>query len=344
MDVAEVDNARTVLVIGAPRSGTTWLGKILDSSPSVLYRHEPDTLAPEAMTDAADIPRIVGHHQIARHAPAASAYLETMVASRHFKTSGKLPVFSKQYRTRAGQLAYAAMIMALHLTQQAARNPRRMQAVQVPDMVNPAQRQAMTVVLKLVGARGRAGLFAASRPGMRIVFILRDPFGQIASTLRGIALRKFARNIDLQECLETPQAGRYGMTRAVFDRLDTIEQHAWHWALLNEQALEDLRGNPDAMIVHYRDLVRAPHDISRTIFAFCGLDWSGQTSRFLHASTTSERPDGYYQVFKNSAAAMTRWQDQLRADDQHRIALALAATQIWRLYPEYHSLSQANAA
>jgi hypothetical protein len=36
--------ASAVLVLGSPRSGTTWLAKIFDSHPGVLYRHEPDQL------------------------------------------------------------------------------------------------------------------------------------------------------------------------------------------------------------------------------------------------------------------------------------------------------------
>ena len=31
-----------ILLFGAPRSGTSWLGRILDSHPDTLMRHEPD--------------------------------------------------------------------------------------------------------------------------------------------------------------------------------------------------------------------------------------------------------------------------------------------------------------
>lgn len=33
---------KTVLIAGVGRSGTSWLGKILDSSPHVFYKPQPD--------------------------------------------------------------------------------------------------------------------------------------------------------------------------------------------------------------------------------------------------------------------------------------------------------------
>ena len=42
--------ASLILVVGAPRSGTTWLAKIIDSHPDVLYRHEPDETLPGPAT------------------------------------------------------------------------------------------------------------------------------------------------------------------------------------------------------------------------------------------------------------------------------------------------------
>ena len=33
-----------VFIVGTARSGTTFLAKLLDSHPDVLYRHEPDSV------------------------------------------------------------------------------------------------------------------------------------------------------------------------------------------------------------------------------------------------------------------------------------------------------------
>ena len=37
-----------LMLIGAPRSGTTWLSKLIDANPSVQYIHEPDSVIHDA--------------------------------------------------------------------------------------------------------------------------------------------------------------------------------------------------------------------------------------------------------------------------------------------------------
>jgi hypothetical protein len=43
-----------ILLFGLPRSGTSWVGKIFDSHPSTIYRHEPDSRG--ALNDVALLP------------------------------------------------------------------------------------------------------------------------------------------------------------------------------------------------------------------------------------------------------------------------------------------------
>ena len=327
MNVTTAANDKTILVIGAPRSGTTWLGKLLDSSPDVLYRHEPDMLIQHAL------PRIASGAPTPQECVQVRASLQAMVAARFFKSSGKVPIFRKAYRSPPAGILHASTIIGLHVAQKAAGDTRRLTRLPAPDLVASRAADQMTVVLKSVSSLGRAKWLTASWPGMRVLLVLRDPFGQIASTLRGMVLGKFERPSLLHECLQTPQATRYGLDGAMFDRLPQVEQLAWHWVLMNEKAIEDLEGNADAMLVFYNDLVRNPQTWCEVIFAFCGLTITPQTSKFIRASTTSHRPDRYYQVYKRSTNSLSKWRYQLTIEEQEMIRGVVVRSDLWARHP-----------
>jgi hypothetical protein len=332
MNVTSAASDKTILVIGSPRSGTTWLGKLLDSSPDVLYRHEPDMLIQHAL------PRIASGVPTPEECIQVRASLQAMVAARCFKSSGKIPIFRKAYRSPPAGILHASAIIGLHVAQKAAGDTRRLTHIPAPDLVASHAADHMTVVMKSISSLGRAKWLTASLPGMRVLLVLRDPFGQIASTLRGMVLGKFERPALLHECLQTPGAARYGLDHAMFDRLPQVEQLAWHWVLMNEKALCDLQGNDDAMLVFYNDLVCNPRTWCDAIFAFCGLTVTKQTSQFIHASTTSHRPDRYYQVYKRSTNSLSKWRHQLTTEEQGMIRGVVSRSQLWARHPALRAL------
>jgi hypothetical protein len=333
MDIKTVSNEKTVFVIGAPRSGTTWLGKLFDSNPTVLYRHEPDTVLRDR-----ELQGVFTADQYAAHREHAAAYIDTLIGARVLKASGTFPVFRKSYRSPLQHTLRLGMIAALRATEKLSGDAQSVRRLQIPDMVDPALASDIRVVIKSNISRGRIGLFAVARPGARFLFLIRDPFGQVASMLRGIQLGKFERNVRAAECLDTPQAQQYGLTPSLFEKLPAVEQHAWHWALLNEKALDDLKSVPDTMVLRYRDLVASPEVTVREAFAFAGISWQEQTARFLRESTTAAVSDRYYQIYKNSTDSLNKWRKQLSIDEQRRIVQTLTGTATWQLYPELHDL------
>src|SRR5258707_4316970 len=84
---------KTIFIFGAPRSGTTWLGKIFDSHPDVLYRHEPDITSP-----AEGLPWFVPLDDIGRHLPVARDYLEQLVQHRSVKSVRPRPMLAKRHQ------------------------------------------------------------------------------------------------------------------------------------------------------------------------------------------------------------------------------------------------------
>jgi len=328
MNLSDIPSERIVLLLGAPRSGTSWLAKIFDSHPDVLYRHEPDTVLRNY-----DLPWMCPPDEVADHVDAAGRYLRQLIATATLKTAGSLPMFPKHYQGTAARLARAAIIHTLHAAELSGISRQMARSVQIPDLVDPARHPELRVVIKSVSSRGRARLFADALPGARIIFIVRDPWGQVASMQRGAALGMFEDDIPAAELLDTEQAARYGLTAARFASLPEIEQFAWNWAILNEKAIDDLRGLDRVKVLKYQDLCEHPMEQARTLLAFAGLAWNSQTETFLHRSTTYTGPNRYYAVFRDTAAALYRWRQELSEEDQQRINQVVQATSLAALCP-----------
>jgi hypothetical protein len=329
MTLSSIAADKFVLLFGAPRSGTTWLAKIFDSHPNVLYRHEPDTvLRDERMQN------FFSSEDIPRFRSAAEDYLRRLMDTRTLKTVGSLPVFPKCYYSSATQGARRGMILALRVAEKigAARLVRN---IAIPDLIDPARRSDIRVVMKSVSSRGRARLFAEALPGCRVIYIVRDPCGQVASMMRGTALGKFEDRIYPEELLHTEQAKRYGLTAARLQAMPRVEQFAWNWAILNEKAIDDLAGLGTAKVVRYQELCARPMEVAKELLAFTGLSWNEQTERFIGESTRSNAPDRYYQVFKNTETAMNKWRTELPPEDQRRIMAVVRETSMRALCPEY---------
>ncbi len=311
-----------LFILGAPRSGTTWLAKLFDSHPDVLYRNEPDTVLHEPR-----LPLLCPAEQVAAHRPLARDYLDRLLALRSLRSSGSLPTFRKRGQSLTGHRLRSVLIQALHAAQTLQRYLPQdvLERIPVPDPRRGRAAVPPLIVVKSVNARGRARLFAEVAPHGRIIFLLRHPCGQVASVLRGVALGAFAPP-DREEILATPLAARCGLTRAGFAALRPAEQFAWHWAILNQMALDDLAplGPERLRVVHYHDMVAAPQAAMAALFDFAGLSPDRQSAAFLERSTHHTGRDGYYRVLKRDGQqAVNRWRSELAEDDQRRI-LAIA--------------------
>ena len=93
-------SADPILIAGAPRSGTSWLAKTIDSHPGVLYRHEPDNVLPTS--------NLTPREQI-------QAWLDV----RTVYVSAKKPAFPKRWMSGSQMMARRALArsigMAAHL-------------------------------------------------------------------------------------------------------------------------------------------------------------------------------------------------------------------------------------
>lgn len=323
------DTARRppIFIFGLPRSGTSWVGKILDSHPLVLYRHEPDTVIRDR-----DSPAYCPPEEIPAHRARITAYVARLCETRTLKTAMSLPVFDKAYH---GPLApRLRQILAVAL-RGAARIPllgNRVREIPLPDFIEARRAPAIQPVLKSVSTLGRARLWLESVPGSRAILVIRHPCGQISSFRTGGRLGKFDHDVERLAISWAPSAAAYGLTPERVKTMPGIERQAWNWGVMNEMLLDGLCEREAVHIVPYEQLCLDPEGETRRMLAFCGLDWNDQTEAFVRTSTAHRGKSRYFSVFQDSHAAMNKWRAELSPEEQALILSIVRQTRIGRQF------------
>jgi hypothetical protein len=313
--------AAAILVLGAPRSGTTWLAKIIDSHPTVLYRHEPDeTLpGPARLTEAA-LPQL----------------LARWVADRSARSVTKRPFFPKSWQSNWARGVRSALAAAVSA---ASRLPAPLDAlahIHIPDLIRgPAPR----VAIKSVRWAEGAAMLARTLPHSRTIFILRHPCGQVASVMRGSRQRRFDLNTEgtdmpFDEARAVRFAAAHDIDAPAFQALPDAAKYAWSWRAFNEPAYAALAAEPNVHIVLYEALCARPEALAQRIMTFAGLEWNHQTADFVARSTIHQCKAGYYTIFRDAAAAAENWRKTMSAADQQAVRSVVAASPLARLWPD----------
>ncbi len=318
-----------VLLFGMPRSGTTWLGKIFDSHPDTLYRHEPDSRG-----TLNTLPMFPTGSDAEKYKLFLEEYVAKLPAIRDEKISASLPIFAKSYYT-APQLALRKLwIFSIKSVS------RFLGSLPVPDVVNVAKRTKITLVWKSIESLGRLGVLARVFPDARCLLIFRHPCGYVSSVLRGEAKHKFESGTSSSEdweiyrmLLALPAAKKRGLELDVVKAMLPVERLALGWALYYEHALTETTGLENVLVVRYEDFCEQPLEETKKVFSHCHLPWMPETECFI-ASSTSREDTAYYSVIKNPKIAASKWQKELTVDDVERIMRVVAQFQAGNYYSQ----------
>jgi hypothetical protein len=320
-DLATDALASLILVLGAPRSGTTWLAKIVDSHPDVLYRHEPDARLPGPSPLTLD---------------ALPTLLESWLADHSPRTVTKQPFFAKSW-----QPAWARGLRTVLATASsaAARMPppfRALADLPVPDL---GARPAPRVAVKSIAWAEGAAMLTRTLPDSRTIFILRHPCGQVASVMRGnrqlrFDLRTTGTDMPFDEVRAVCFAASLGTGDAAFQALPDAAKYAWSWRAFNEPTYAALAAAPNVHVVLYEALCAETQVLARRILKFIGLDWNRQTEDFVARSTAHQGAPGYYRVFRDAVAAAEAWRATMPPADQAAVRSVVSASPLARFWPD----------
>lgn len=290
-----------------PRSGSTWVAKILDTNPRVIYRHEPDSARRVPVPLAAE-PPFSGHELAMVH-----DYVAGLRENQSAAVSGKLPLFDKVYHSGPTKHLFATWSYAAKAVSRTGYTPV------LPDLVSRSRRESLPILWKSIESLGRLGLLMAACPQLRTVHLARHPCGQISSVLRGERLHKFSSTAPASEdygifeqFAHTRIYQQYRLSTEHLRKLLPEQRLAWRWVLFNDKAYQDCKALPGYSFIRYEDICKDPQAAARGMLQHLQLEWSQQTDSFI-ASHSRGGSDEFYSIKRDPLMAANKWRTELTA-------------------------------
>ena len=267
------DGAGGLLVTGLPRSGTSWVGKMLEASDEVVYVNEPmNPSHPPGHSPG------VLNARITRQFQYISAEDDEQWARAFTDTLALRYQLGPELRANHG--GYDLARMAKYATAFTAGRLRGRRAM----LDDP------------FAALSTAWL--VQRMGVQAVVLVRDPVTFVGSW------RKLGWSMHFHELLEQPALVRDHLApyvdrmRALIGSPDWLARTCLLWEMTYDVADRAFRPLPGVSLVAYEDLVAEPVPGFRALYEQFGLTWSAQAQQRVEAATSGSG---------DSAAGSHRW-------------------------------------
>jgi hypothetical protein len=301
------DDVNRVLVAGVPRSGTTWVGRVLECTEAAVYVHEPD-----GDHDPFAFRARLGHGV----APALDAASRDTDLERLFAGAFAGGRYAGTLRDKVARRLYAQVPLEdrwqAWLGGPVSSKLRLVGSFAVPRVAVPDARH---VVVKSVRSElAMDWLVARFHP--RVLLVERHPLNVLASWIeldyvRDVAeAAAFAGYAQQHWGVDAPRPSEPRLVHQVFE-----------YAVL-ACALRDAAGrHDDWLVVTHEELCVDPAVEFRRVAEGLGLTWTDAAAAAL---AESDRAGTGYQTNRRAADQPDRWKERLDADQVETIRATLA--------------------
>jgi hypothetical protein len=287
---------RPILVTGAHRSGTTWVGRVLAAStnPPLGYLWEPFNPRHRPGTFPVRFPRYF-EYLCAENGP---PYVEPMGAALAFR-----------YRPGAELRSLRSPKDAARMGRDWARFDRDRRRVSAALMKDP---------IALFSSEWLAATF-----GMRVVVMIRHPAAFAVSIRRRNWRHRFADFLDQPLLMRDFLGPHETELRAAAQRRPAILDEAiLLWNVLYGAVARLQERHPDWIFVRHEDVAAAPVERFRELYAGLGLEWTPPVERLVRETSSAENPGevGRADSIRRASASQVRaWTAQLSAEETERV-------------------------
>jgi hypothetical protein len=312
----EITATGRILVIGPPRSGTTWVEQVLGRATSARVVHEPDneTCNPFALRAKTPLGRFP---VLAPGDGAPPAYVDLW--SRAFGGAG--------HRSTARWLTARAVLRTAEADLDAAFDQRQhrfsprlrlVSALASPPSTPPASRRPDPAVLVKSVHASLAAEWIADRWQPKVVVVLRHPLNVVGSH---VALGWGPSGLDSHPLLHQGLA-RVPWVPAVVPDATPLQRLAWQIGVFVSALETAVQHNPGWLVVSHEALCGDPAAGFKSLCAALGVPWTEEAAGFLAAS---DRPGKGLETRRVAAEQPTNWCRHLTTAQVDEVVEVLSA-------------------
>jgi hypothetical protein len=299
-----------ILVTGAPRSGSTWVGNVLALDRGAASIHEPFN----------------------QHCPEGRCRAQFRQAFTYVTKANEAPYVEALRDTIAWNYSLRAELKATRSLRQFVRMSRDFTYFEA------MRRSGARTIVKDPMAVCSAD-WMAERFGMKVVVIIRHPAAFTAS-LRAAGWGRVHFSIfDRQPALVRERLQPYAarIAQAAEVQPDPIDSGALLWTLLHHHMLRLREEHPDWIFVRHEDVARDPEREFASLYDQLGLDFSEGVRKDLRSYTTEAGPFAKLSLFGTRRGTMRSSQGNISAF-RRRLApeeLDRVYAQTWQMAAEF---------
>lgn len=288
------DISHPILVTGAHRSGTTWVGRMLAADADTAFISEPLNVLHRPGVFRAKVTRWYQYICEENEKEYLPAYEELLDFDYHLLDE------IRSIRSRKDFLRMGRDFLIFY------NGSLRGQRVLIKD---PFAVFSMP--------------WFAKKLNCKVVVTVRNP-GAFASSLK-----RLGWNFDFKDLLDQPlllrdHAGAYQDEMKAIQADDVIGQATLLWKIIYRSVHAARELNPDLIVVRHEDLSRDPASGFRDLYARLGLDFTRKVEKTILASSSSENPRELsrgktHSVKLDSRANVGNWKKRLTGEEVDRV-------------------------
>lgn len=317
-----MNKVKTVCIFGFPRSGTTWFSSILDSHPSIIYRHEPLVKLAGMLGDD-QIHSLKYNHGLTQdekkrlYSILLTAFPDVDRPPFFVKSHNYLPVSLKNILWRTATKFKGLEILYSRLAA-------------------PANLPENTLLIKETGWGFHLPSILDGLEPDAVLFLIRHPCAVVASFLNGFKLNLLSRYTEKRKAawfkihasLETVK--KMGLDEKEFLSIDDIDFIALQWKTFYDICFNYSKtsGKKFRFIV-YEELLKNPLRVIEEIMPDIGLSLHENISNFLQKSSntaytklnvlTKDSSSNFYSVYRDNTFKHDAWKKELPEETINRV-------------------------